>query len=87
MASLTLTDIRKDYGSVTAVADFNLSVETGEFVSLLGPSGCGKTTTLHMIAGFVPVTAGRIVLEGRDITGAKPNTRGPRCRGRYRCRA
>ncbi|TMH04474.1 MAG: ATP-binding cassette domain-containing protein, partial [Betaproteobacteria bacterium] len=48
----------------------------GEFVSLLGPSGCGKTTTLQMIAGFVDVTSGRIALGGRDITHAKPNTRG-----------
>jgi putative spermidine/putrescine transport system ATP-binding protein len=76
MAFLTLTDIRKDYGAVSAVTDFSLDVEKGEFVSLLGPSGCGKTTTLHMIAGFVPATRGRILLDGRDITHAKPNTRG-----------
>ena len=76
MAFLTLTDIRKDYGAVTAVTDFSLTVEQGEFVSLLGPSGCGKTTTLHMIAGFVPVSAGKIRLDGRDITHAKPNSRG-----------
>ena len=76
MAFLTLTDIRKDYGAVSAVTDFSLDVEKGEFVSLLGPSGCGKTTTLHMIAGFVPVTQGRIQLDGRDITHAKPNSRG-----------
>lgn len=76
MAFLTLTDIRKDYGAVSAVTDFSLGVEKGEFVSLLGPSGCGKTTTLHMIAGFVPVTQGRIQLDGRDITHAKPNSRG-----------
>ncbi len=76
MAFLTLTDIRKDYGAISAVTDFSLQVEKGEFVSLLGPSGCGKTTTLHMIAGFVPVTQGRIQLDGRDITHTKPNSRG-----------
>lgn len=51
-------------------------MDKGEFVSLLGPSGCGKTTTLQMIAGFVEVSDGRIVLDGRDITHAKPSSRG-----------
>ena len=76
MSFLTLTDVAKSYGTTHAVIDMNLSVEKGEFVSLLGPSGCGKTTTLQMIAGFADVSAGRISLDGRDITHAKPNTRG-----------
>lgn len=76
MSFLTLTDVAKFYGDAAAVIDMNLSVEKGEFVSLLGPSGCGKTTTLQMIAGFVAVSTGRIELAGRDITHAKPNTRG-----------
>jgi putative spermidine/putrescine transport system ATP-binding protein len=76
MSFLTLSDLSKSYGSTAAVSGLNLSVEKGEFVSLLGPSGCGKTTTLQMIAGFVDVTSGRIALGGRDITHAKPNTRG-----------
>jgi putative spermidine/putrescine transport system ATP-binding protein len=76
MSFLTLANVNKSYGATRAVIDMNLSVEKGEFVSLLGPSGCGKTTTLQMIAGFSDVTAGRITLDGRDITHAKPNTRG-----------
>jgi putative spermidine/putrescine transport system ATP-binding protein len=76
MSFLNLTGVAKSYGSTHAVIDMNLSVEKGEFVSLLGPSGCGKTTTLQMIAGFADVSAGRISLDGRDITHAKPNTRG-----------
>jgi putative spermidine/putrescine transport system ATP-binding protein len=76
MSFLTLSDLAKSYGSTWAVSGLNLSVEKGEFVSLLGPSGCGKTTTLQMIAGFVEATRGRITLDGRDITHAKPNTRG-----------
>jgi putative spermidine/putrescine transport system ATP-binding protein len=76
MSFLTLTDVSKSYGSAPVVADMNLSVEKGEFVSLLGPSGCGKTTTLQMIAGFVEVTRGRITLDGLDITRARPNSRG-----------
>jgi len=76
MSFLTLTDVSKFYGGTPAVIDMNLTVEKGEFVSLLGPSGCGKTTTLQMIAGFAQVSAGRIEMAGRDITHAKPNTRG-----------
>lgn len=76
MSFLTLTGLCKSYGATPAVSDLNLSVEKGEFVSLLGPSGCGKTTTLQMIAGFVEVTRGHIALGGRDITHAKPNSRG-----------
>ncbi|WP_206996718.1 ABC transporter ATP-binding protein [Trinickia mobilis] len=76
MSFLTLTDLSKSYGTLHAVADFDLSVEKGEFVSLLGPSGCGKTTTLQMIAGFIDVTRGRIALDGKDITHVKPNKRG-----------
>ncbi|MFC6339929.1 ATP-binding cassette domain-containing protein [Pseudomonas sp. CCM 7891] len=76
MAFLQLNALSKRYGTVDAVVATDLSVEKGEFVSLLGPSGCGKTTTLQMIAGFVDVTAGRILLDGRDITHAKPASRG-----------
>lgn len=76
MAFLRLEHVSKYYGDLCVVSDMNLSVEQGEFISLLGPSGCGKTTTLQMIAGFAEVTRGRITLDGRDITQAKPNTRG-----------
>jgi len=73
---LTLRNVTKRYGSFEAVGNVTLSVDKGEFVSLLGPSGCGKTTTLQMIAGFVDVTSGTIELDGRDITRTKPNSRG-----------
>ena len=76
MSFLTLTDVSKFYGSSCVVDRMNLSVQKGEFVSLLGPSGCGKTTTLQVIAGFVDATSGQIQLDGRDITHAKPNSRG-----------
>lgn len=76
MSFLKLTDVTKFYGSTCAVQAMNLTVQKGEFVSLLGPSGCGKTTTLQMVAGFEAVTSGRIELDGRDITHAKANTRG-----------
>ena len=76
MSFLRLDNVSKNYGDLRVVSDLNLAVEKGEFVSLLGPSGCGKTTTLQMIAGFADVTRGVITLDGRDITHAKPNTRG-----------
>jgi putative spermidine/putrescine transport system ATP-binding protein len=75
MSYLTLTDVQKRFGEFSAVQDFNLSAERGEFVSFLGPSGCGKTTTLRMIAGFEQPTAGQITIDGRDITRVPPNRR------------
>ena len=76
MAFLTLDNLSKRYGDAVAVDDLTLSIQPGEFLSLLGPSGCGKTTTLQMIAGFVEVSSGRILLDGQDITHAKPASRG-----------
>jgi putative spermidine/putrescine transport system ATP-binding protein len=63
-------DIAAGHIDVAAVDRIDLDVRKGEFVSLLGPSGCGKTTTLRMIAGLVPTTSGRIVVDGHDITAA-----------------
>src|ERR1700742_777903 len=59
----------------TAVDAIDLSVAGGEFFSLLGPSGCGKTTTLRLIAGFEEPTAGRILLDGTDVSGLAPHKR------------
>src|SRR6201987_6113117 len=58
-----------------AVRGSSFTIRDGEFFSLLGPSGCGKTTTLRMIAGFVEPDAGRIVLQGRDVTTVPPPPR------------
>jgi putative spermidine/putrescine transport system ATP-binding protein len=75
LARIELESISKRYGDVQAVHDFSLAIENGELVVLLGPSGCGKTTTLRMIAGFVPVTSGRVRLGGRDVTHLPPYRR------------
>ena len=66
----------KDYGGVRAVDALDLTIFEGEFLSLLGPSGCGKTTTLSLIAGFVEPTAGRILIDGEDVTGRPAHLRG-----------
>jgi len=65
--ALRLSGIEKHYGSTVAVAGIDLDVAEGEFVTLLGPSGCGKTTTLGLIAGFFPPTAGEIYLKGKPV--------------------
>ena len=66
-SALRVTGLEKHYGATTAVAGIDLTVGHGEFVTLLGPSGCGKTTTLALIAGFVPPSAGEIYLKGRSV--------------------
>ncbi|MDT6942342.1 ABC transporter ATP-binding protein [Brucella pseudogrignonensis] len=76
MGFLELSSVQKRFGDQVAVENFSLSVEKGEFISLLGPSGCGKTTTLQMIAGFLDTSAGSIHLNGRDLTKVKPAQRG-----------
>lgn len=75
MAFLEINNVSKKFGATEAVSDFNLQIEKGELVSFLGPSGCGKTTTLRMVAGFEMPSAGRIVMDGKDITDMPPNQR------------
>jgi spermidine/putrescine transport system ATP-binding protein len=74
-AAIGLVGVSKRFGGVGAVDDVSLEIEEGEFFSLLGPSGCGKTTTLRMVAGFELPDAGRIVLQGADVTGVPANRR------------
>jgi multiple sugar transport system ATP-binding protein len=75
MAEVVLTDVVKTYGTVTAVDNVSLTMEDGEFVTLVGPSGCGKTTTLNLIAGLLDITSGTIEIGGRVINDLDPKDR------------
>lgn len=68
-AILDINDVRKTYGSYTALRGVSLSVTQGEFIALVGPSGCGKTTLLKQIAGFEEPDSGSIAIAGADMSG------------------
>jgi len=72
---LVAEGLRKRYKQREVVKEFGLSLDAGEVVGLLGPNGAGKTTCFYMIVGLVAADAGRIVLDGRDITGEPMYTR------------
>lgn len=71
MAQIKIKNVRKDFGTFTAVKSSTFTVEDGEFFMLLGPSGCGKTTTLRMMAGLELPTSGEIYIDGEEV-GMKP---------------
>jgi multiple sugar transport system ATP-binding protein len=75
MASLTVTNLKKSFGSVPVLKGINLEVNTGEFVVLVGPSGCGKSTLLAMIAGLESVTEGEIRIGERVVNTVPPKDR------------
>lgn len=72
---LQATNLRKEYGSLVAVEDVDIEIETGEFATIVGPSGSGKSTLLHMLAGHLEPSGGQITLDGTDITDTKPQER------------
>jgi NitT/TauT family transport system ATP-binding protein len=73
---IVVEDVDKRYatssGPVDALRDVSLSVGAGEFCTLIGPSGCGKSTLLGMLGGLVQPDAGRVVVDGRPVTGPDP---------------
>ena len=76
MARLRLDGVSRHFGAVRAVDGVDLEIAHGEFVVFVGPSGCGKSTMLRLISGLESVTAGRILIGGRDVTNVAPSRRG-----------
>lgn len=72
---IRLEGVTKRFGSIVAVDDVSLALRANEFFAVLGPSGCGKTTLLRTIAGFEMPDSGRILLNGTDLRGVRPNRR------------
>ncbi len=75
MPILQTTGLEKRFGGIVATNDVNLSVEKGARHALIGPNGAGKTTFINLLTGVLKPSAGRIMLEGRDITGTLPHER------------
>src|SRR3954470_22617637 len=75
MAAVAIRQIRKSYGATPVIHGVSISIEDGEFVTLVGPSGCGKSTLLRMIAGLEDVTGGEIRIGGRVVNTVPPKDR------------
>ena len=75
MASVTLKNITKSWGDITAVNDISLNIQDNEFMVLLGPSGCGKTTTMRMIAGLEEPSEGDIYIGEKRVNDELPKDR------------
>jgi spermidine/putrescine transport system ATP-binding protein len=73
--AIELRHTTKRYGDTVALNDVSMVIEPGEFFCLLGPSGCGKTTTLNLIGGFIPMSAGQLLIEGRTVNDLPPHKR------------
>jgi spermidine/putrescine transport system ATP-binding protein len=73
--AIELRHATKRYGEAVALDDVSMSITAGEFFCLLGPSGCGKTTTLNLIGGFLPLSSGDLLIEGRTVNDLPPHKR------------
>src|SRR5665647_996274 len=76
MAQIELKDVGLSYFTLKqeteAVRDIQMSIETGEFISIVGPSGCGKSTLLSLISGMHKPTKGRVLIDGHEVSGTSP---------------
>jgi multiple sugar transport system ATP-binding protein len=76
MSSISLRQIKKSFAALTILQSVDMEIEKGEFIVILGPSGCGKSTLLNVIAGLDDCDAGKIVIDGKDVSGLEPSQRG-----------
>jgi multiple sugar transport system ATP-binding protein len=76
MATLTIDGVSKSFGSQQVIPPLSLTIPDGEFCVLVGPSGCGKSTLLRIIAGLEPISSGRILIDGVDVSDLDPPARG-----------
>lgn len=70
---LEIKCLTKNFGGLTAVNQFDMSVNTGEIVGLIGPNGAGKSTLFNLITGVFPSTSGQVFFDGKDITKIRPD--------------
>lgn len=74
MGELQLIKLRKEFGGLIAVNDIDIDIKAGEIRGLIGPNGSGKTTLFNLISGFLPPTGGKVIWQGKNLTG-KPTHR------------
>ena len=72
---ISIENVSKVFGELTVLNSVSLSIQKGEFVTILGPSGCGKTTLLRLLAGFMKPNEGKISIAGEDVTTIPPHKR------------
>ena len=75
MASVSIRNVRKSFGTVDVIRGISMEIVDGEFVVMVGPSGCGKSTLLRMVAGLESITSGEIAIAGRVVNNVEPKDR------------
>ncbi|HSO58378.1 MAG TPA: ABC transporter ATP-binding protein [Paenisporosarcina sp.] len=75
MSYVMIENLHKTYGPSTVLSTIDMTIEKGEFVTLLGPSGCGKSTILRIIAGLTDATSGTVNIDGKDMRNVQPKNR------------
>ena len=76
MGSIELIDVQKDFGAVKVINGVSLKIDDGQFAVFVGPSGCGKSTLLRLIAGLEDISAGQVLIDGKDVSRVGPAQRG-----------